>query len=432
MPIFSKDGRNILFLHIPKCGGSSITSAFERMGYTVLLQMSGLPIQKTLTASPQHLTITQIKPLLQLNEIQEVFTVVRNPYSRLISEYNWVTRRILDPALIPSFESWVVEQIYQARANPNHADNHIRPMIDFLSADIPCRIFRHESGLNIVTEFYCDDELLEAPPMGRRNQSSSLSSPARTRSSLSEIILHLPDETLALINDYYSNDFTAFCYPLLSAKRITNETRVPDLRQAPDFGRTQELANSLALSHQECISTLSSKLVRLRSSIKETRKQDLENFASQLKSEAVTTKAQLDQLAAELQEERQQLKDARSEADQMHAKLQQALEELEQYCLISNECQQNLGQALQELNWNRNQLKRMATIAESNFEYQHRALEIITRLILATPLESNPEIRKGYLRRAGRRLWKSVGCLFSRPSSARLHNSSDAVAIPKQ
>lgn len=305
-------------------------------------------------------------------------------------------------------------------------------MIDFLSAEIPCRIFRYESGINTVTEFYCNDELLEAPPMGRRNQSSSLSSPARTRSSLTEIIPHLPDEVLALINDYYSHDFAAFCYPLLPTKRIANETLEPDPRRAPDFGLTQEIANSLALSNHECISTLASKLARLRSLVKDARKQDLESFASQLKSEAVTTKAQLDQLAAERQEERQQLNDARSKADQMHAKLQQALEELEKKCLISNECQQNLGQALQELNWNRNQLKRMATIAESNFEYQHRALEIITRLILATPRASDPGTRKGYWPGAGKRLWKSIGCLFSRPSSPRLLNNPDTVALPKQ
>ena len=35
MPIFTRNGRHILFIHIPKCAGSSIENAFKMNGYSI-------------------------------------------------------------------------------------------------------------------------------------------------------------------------------------------------------------------------------------------------------------------------------------------------------------------------------------------------------------------------------------------------------------
>jgi hypothetical protein len=401
MPIFSKGDRNILFLHIPKCGGSSVTEAFQKMGYNVLLHMGGLPIQKPLTASPQHLTLEQLRPLLATSEIQEIFTIVRNPYARMLSEYRWVTRNIKDPRLLPPLGSWLEEVISRAKEDPCHADNHIRPMIDFLSPGIPCRIFKYESGLNVVTEFYCPKDVLETPPMGDSNRASQFTSPARAPSSLPDSPEHLSVDSLELISNYYADDFAAFCYPILKSQKDKQSLCDPSPQKADGTGLCQEIANTLALSNQECISSLASKLASLRSSSKAIRKQDIDHFATQLASQQdkhtadIQSKLQqanearleseqtLEELRTTLEE---QVNEARLESDQTFEQLRTTLEELEKYYLLSNKRQHNLEKALKKLSLNRDQLKFSITVIRSCLEAQQRAFMLLNRLTLVLPL----------------------------------------------
>lgn len=330
------------------------------MGYTILLYMGGMPIQQTLTASPQHLTLDELKPLLQLSAIDEVFALVRNPYHRLLSEYRWVTRSISNPELVPPLDSWITEQISRAKTDPHHADNHIRPMIDFLDPDIPCRIFTYESGLCAVTEFYCEEDIIQPPPMAERNRTSAVSSSRDHANTLPNAIEQLPAGTLELVNDYYQEDFFAFSYPIANPRSNIQTPAHCAFKQVPALKTSvRKAANYLASSDQDCISALAAKLLALRSTLKAIREQDLRHFSTQTKmiqSDVISLTTERDQLAAEAQELRGQCdqlsaeaQELRDQRDQLSAEVRREIEKLADACKKSSQTSQRLRTTLEEL-----------------------------------------------------------------------------------
>lgn len=81
MTIFKKMGvdEKVIFLHIPKTGGNSITKAFEESGW----------FQNCIDFGVQHSSLEYIHTVLlkkDLSKVKRVFTVIRNPISRLVSE----------------------------------------------------------------------------------------------------------------------------------------------------------------------------------------------------------------------------------------------------------------------------------------------------------------------------------------------------------
>jgi len=91
MPLFNN---NILFFHIPKCGGTGLELQFERLGKFNRNEWFGPRILDDKTfLNIQHATPEQV---LQLNlTTQEQFDfyhkciIVRNPWSKLVSAYTW-------------------------------------------------------------------------------------------------------------------------------------------------------------------------------------------------------------------------------------------------------------------------------------------------------------------------------------------------------
>lgn len=95
---------NLVFVHIPKCGGTSIEKLLGMSGienyYTKLGIGKKTPLKNVSFASNseyelarirnlQHLTLKQISCSLEPEFVESafVFSVVRNPYTRIVSEY---------------------------------------------------------------------------------------------------------------------------------------------------------------------------------------------------------------------------------------------------------------------------------------------------------------------------------------------------------
>ncbi|MFO8237201.1 MAG: sulfotransferase family 2 domain-containing protein [Prochlorococcaceae cyanobacterium] len=275
MPIFSKERRNILYIHIPKCGGSSLVESFRQDGYNVLLQTTGLLPQEALLASPQHLTSKSLLSLIDLNKIDEVFTIVRNPYDRLVSEYRWTQRRASKGEGGLGFEPWVIEQLRLTTLNPHHADNHLRPMMQFLSRDLPCRIFRYEAGLDAICEFYNPDSLQPPAPVGERNRSVDF------WHGPSPSIQMLSQATLDLVNDFYREDFQLLFYPTFSS--CSSQVYFSDSAKVSHLGALDSSPIAWQLSaNEQCISVLERKVKALRAVLQAKRQKELEEFAHQL------------------------------------------------------------------------------------------------------------------------------------------------------
>lgn len=85
MPLLLKHKH--IFIHIPKCGGSSIEEKFQEIGDRPIFKNGSIAVINNHT--PQHCTYLELKKLNMIPEDYKVFTVVRHPFDRFISEFNY-------------------------------------------------------------------------------------------------------------------------------------------------------------------------------------------------------------------------------------------------------------------------------------------------------------------------------------------------------
>ena len=204
MTLFLQNNLSILFLHVPKCGGSSIDRLFKNNGYSSTLEMRGLPPQACLTASPQHQTCEKLKSILNTKELSDIFIMTRDPYERIISEYNWQFRE-KDHCDKPELNQWIIDSLNKASQNKNYSDNHFRQSIDFIDEAVPCKIFKLEEGIEFVEEFFIRKqgslEVIEIP--NEKRAEGYLDSNREPE---------LSSEAIQAINHFYEYDFKAFGY----------------------------------------------------------------------------------------------------------------------------------------------------------------------------------------------------------------------------
>ena len=86
MPLFQKADKRILFVHVPKAAGSSIEQHFTNSGWSMELFK---PCKSPYEPADQHLTYEGLRN--HLHDIDDItsFTVVRNPFRRMVSEWRW-------------------------------------------------------------------------------------------------------------------------------------------------------------------------------------------------------------------------------------------------------------------------------------------------------------------------------------------------------
>ncbi len=147
MPFIDHQGRRSLFVHIPKTGGTSIETWLKGIG-PLRLYRNGIP--QALKVSVQHLTYTDIRLILGDDYFDYGFTIVRNPFRRLESEYRMRSDLATDGVLgrVAVFPVWVRTQIEMMQKAVFHQDGHFRPQIDYVSNHI--EIFRFEEGIDSI------------------------------------------------------------------------------------------------------------------------------------------------------------------------------------------------------------------------------------------------------------------------------------------
>lgn len=78
--------KKLAFIHIPKTAGTTIETA---LGMKSIKNFYNEYKFKHYCVCPQHLTCEELSHEIDLADF-ELFTVVRNPYDRLVSEYNYI------------------------------------------------------------------------------------------------------------------------------------------------------------------------------------------------------------------------------------------------------------------------------------------------------------------------------------------------------
>lgn len=165
MPILKTSRKLVLFVHIPKCGGTSVEAYMRSKGSLSLYDPRILP---GFECTPQHYHAEVLDSLFDPDFFDARFTVLRDPLARLVSEFRWRARApdpkyarfglrdlsdkgkflIRGRKLILNFDQWVEHIFDRYPKAPYICGNHIRPQHEFLSGSET--VFRLEDGLSPV------------------------------------------------------------------------------------------------------------------------------------------------------------------------------------------------------------------------------------------------------------------------------------------
>ncbi len=154
MPAYRINGRNVLFIHVPKTGGTSIESYLAaRAAMSLHNRNKRLFWLKdgTLRKRPlpmQHFHGQVLERMFAPDFFDYAFMVVRDPLARLKSEYRHSgTHLSRIDARLP-FGIWARLMLGLTRLSPGRRHNHFRPQGDFVCFN--AEVFRFEDGIDHV------------------------------------------------------------------------------------------------------------------------------------------------------------------------------------------------------------------------------------------------------------------------------------------
>jgi hypothetical protein len=201
MPLFLKENRSILYMHVPKTGGLAVDTFFRDNEFQVEFFDGGGPrsFNKYRRCAPQHMHAEQILSLLRLHSIDYIFMTVRDPLARVISEYKMYARAVVDA---PPLSEWVDRLFRRYLADNYVAENHIRPQAEFWLPT--CEIFRQEDGHGSALTLRIEQKLgieLKHPTIGTHNMDKGTSiDPAEIQ------------KIAPIVRQFYHRDYVMFGY----------------------------------------------------------------------------------------------------------------------------------------------------------------------------------------------------------------------------
>ncbi|OIQ26902.1 MAG: Type II secretory pathway, pullulanase PulA [Alphaproteobacteria bacterium MedPE-SWcel] len=156
-------GRNFVFVHIPKTGGTALAQALEAramagdemLGDTPKAKKRRRRLQGVSTRGRlwKHSTLSDIEGLATRDELRQMFafTLVRNPWDRAVSLYHWLQDQRFDHPMVPL-----------AQARP-FGDFITAPLVRRTFADTPAPAYMRQSdgqehcSLYIRLEHFTED-----------------------------------------------------------------------------------------------------------------------------------------------------------------------------------------------------------------------------------------------------------------------------------
>lgn len=204
MPLLIKDGQAVLFVHVPRTGGTSVVRWFLSAGWFC----SGLDSAQIddrnaanwyRRSSPQHLTAKGLVETYDLEKISGIFMFVRDPVDRLISEYHW-RHSMTSNSEKPSLNSWWEVMENEFARDPFVLDNHIRPQADFFLPGLTAGSFEEDLSEDFLRTFLssvgCNPHGLGFP---QTNQGPDFRRAPKVNSKLRK-----------RIQDFYQRDYNFF------------------------------------------------------------------------------------------------------------------------------------------------------------------------------------------------------------------------------
>ena len=204
----------LLFIHIPKTGGSAIEDALQKKNIKSTLIQRGQPVAGICNNMLDHpyknnslqhqfySTIYTFRDKLNVNfENIRVFSVVRNPYDRIISDLIWLKLIKRDASPQKVFD--VIKNNYLYRTD---LDNHNQPQYKFITNDNGV-IYPNIIILRCETLNESNDKL---------NEYIGVSINIRKSNVNKDYSKYLNQDSIHIINEFYKKDFELFNYKLLN------------------------------------------------------------------------------------------------------------------------------------------------------------------------------------------------------------------------
>jgi len=205
MPYYKNE--NLLFIHIPKTGGTVIEHNIQKhtsqelySGETNTLLVS--PYNKISLQHQFYTTLYQFKDKLNVNfDNIKIFSVVRNPYDRIISDLLWFS-------LIK--KDFTAEQVYNVIKNNyldrDDLDNHNKPQYKFV-VDENSELINNIKIFNTETLNETNDKLNKFLGFDINIEQGLVNK---------DYSNYLNNDSISLINTFYRKDFELFNYKLKS------------------------------------------------------------------------------------------------------------------------------------------------------------------------------------------------------------------------
>jgi hypothetical protein len=211
MPYYKEN--NLLFIHIPKTGGTSLEEYLKQTTQQTLYSIGDFnnilfEQFQIKTVSLQHLTYEEIynyKDMLDIdfNDNLKIITIVRNPYDKLISGLffnNLIDENTNNRDVYNIIKTYIYSDCY---------DNHNKPQYTFLTYNkdsnniIPnITIFRTETLKQDLHNYGFHDFDLNFQ-MNSKNIKRD------------KYINYLSSKSIKLINNFYKKDFELFNYKMM-------------------------------------------------------------------------------------------------------------------------------------------------------------------------------------------------------------------------
>ncbi|WP_277209743.1 sulfotransferase family 2 domain-containing protein [Isoptericola croceus] len=206
MPVFTKDERNVLFIHVPKTGGSSVEKHFVGAGWEMSYHDGRMGKGKPnylRTCTPQHMHGQLLQETLRLGRFDAIFMVVRDPVARFRSEYVMRHKQELSTTA-DAVEAWAEHSFERFERNPFVHDNHIRPQVEFLVRK--AQVYRLEDGLDAAME-----DLNARFDLGVPTEIAKVRTSEKTR-GISSADVEVSETLDARLERFYAEDFRRFGY----------------------------------------------------------------------------------------------------------------------------------------------------------------------------------------------------------------------------
>ena len=194
MAVYTINGKNILFIHIPKAGGKAIGVELAKAGETHFRETIAFGRK---TVRPRHADASVLEAIFSPSMFDLVLAVVNDPVDRMVLEFRSQTRKSgLHLGRLLGFDRWLSLSLARAKINPSYRDNHFRPQGQFLAFD--AKIFRYDDGLEKPLNEVSRVTGHDFPPVAKGNDPLPP--------------VNVSAKSRALINNFYDEDFRRFGY----------------------------------------------------------------------------------------------------------------------------------------------------------------------------------------------------------------------------